>query len=194
MTDESISAVWASEGPMAKEEVMLAVHAALEEGRATWRRELGVRLASVAALVVLCPALLWCAAYGKSPLVRGGYALMALGTGVVIFAEWMYLSWSRQAFPGPIDARSQLQNSALMLFRQSTLIRTAGLWCAPIFIGTAFIATWLYQQRGHMAGYLLWITVLAAWCVSVVAGRSKSAQLDGRRTRVEELLASLRER
>ena len=132
----------------------------------------------------MCPVLLWAAAHGKTPLVRGGYALMALGAGLAVFAEWMYLSWSRQALPGPVDARSQLQNTALMLFRQSALMRTAAVWCAPIFLGTIFIATWLYQERGHASGYLLWTTVAVAWSVSAVGCRSMAAQVDRRRRRI----------
>jgi hypothetical protein len=193
MTDESLLLVWAGDGPLAKQQMLSAVHAALEADRATRRRELGIRLAGVAVLALLFPALVWCAANGTTPLVRGGYALMAVGTGILVFSEWIYLSWSRRALPGPIDARSQLENSALMLVRQSALLRTAGLWCAPIFVGTAFIATWLYQQRGHTAGYLLWTTAIVVWCLSVLGGRSKAAQLDQRCGRIEELLANLRQ-
>ena len=191
--DESLLTAWASDGSLAKQQVLSAVHAALEADRATRRRELGTRLTGLAALALLGPALVWCAAHGTTPLVRAGYALMAVGTGILIFAEWTYLSWSRRALPGPIDARSQLETSALMLLRQSALLRTAGLWCAPIFIGTAFIATWLYQQRGHTAGYVLWTTVAIAWCLTVMGGRSKAAQLDRQCVRMEELLTDLRQ-
>ena len=193
MTDDSLPAIWMSDAPMGKEHLLSAMHAALEADRAAGRREFVARGASAAALALLCPVLLWAAAYGKTPLVRGGYALMAVGAAVAVFAEWMYLSWSRQAFPGPVDARSQLQSSALMLFRQSTLMRTAALWCAPLFVGTAFIATWLYQERGHMAGYLLRITVAVTWCVSAAGGGSMAAQLDHRRRRLEELLTDVRQ-
>ena len=87
------------------------------------------------------------------------YALMAAGTAVLVFAEWMYLDWSRQALPGPADARSQLHRTAVLLSREAWLVRTAPLWCAPIFIGTALIGAWVYREVGHAAGYLLWATV-----------------------------------
>ena len=53
------------------------------------------------------------------------YALMAVGGAVIVFAEWTYLEWSRQALPGPADARSQLQKTAFMLARQVMLMNTA---------------------------------------------------------------------
>ena len=59
-----------------------------------------LRAAGMIALAVLCPVLLWCAAYGITPLVRGGYALMAAGTAILVYAEWAYLEWCRQARPG----------------------------------------------------------------------------------------------
>src|SRR5687767_9246253 len=108
MSDDSVRAVWISGQPFDKATVMTAVHAALTEDRAVRDKERWLRIASVFAVAVLCPVLLWCAAFGRTPLVRGGYALMAAGTAVLVFAEWMYLDWSRQALPGPADARSQL--------------------------------------------------------------------------------------
>ena len=191
MSHESLPAVWIGDPPMEKSTVLAAVNAVLDEDRACRERERAIRIASVLALAVLCPALLWCAAYGISPIVRGGYALMAAGTAVLIATEWMYLAWSRHALPGPLDARSQLQKTAFMLARQARLMKTALLLCAPIFIGTALIGVWLYQERSHAAGYLLWATVGTAWCVVSVGGGSKGAKLDQRRFRIERLLTDL---
>ena len=103
----------------------------------------------------------------------------------------MYLAWSRQALPGPADARSQLQKTAFLLSRQANLIRTAPLWCAPVFIGTALIGLWLYQQRSHAEGYLLWAAVGAAWVIGSVGGIDKGTTLDERRARMEQLLSDL---
>ena len=51
------------------------------------------------ALALLVPTMLWGAAYGVTPLVRGAYALMAVGSAMIVAAEWIYLEWSRQALP-----------------------------------------------------------------------------------------------
>src|SRR5688572_825405 len=90
---------------------LTAMNAVLNEDRSCRGREQAIRIASVLALALLCPALLWCAAYGTTPLVRGGYALMAVGTAVLVSTELIYMAWSRQALPGPADARSHLQKT-----------------------------------------------------------------------------------
>src|SRR5688500_15304492 len=101
MSDDSLRATWISGQPIDRAAVMTAVRAALAEDRAARDKERWLRIASALAIAVLCPALLWCAAFGRTPLVRGGYALMAAGTAVLAFAEWMYLDWSWRALPGP---------------------------------------------------------------------------------------------
>src|SRR5688500_10098731 len=100
MSDDSLPAVWSSDQPTGRTTVVAAVDAALAEDRVSRHKERRVRIACVLALAVLCPALLWFAAHGRTPLVRGGYALMAAGTAVMVFAEWMYLVWSREGLPG----------------------------------------------------------------------------------------------
>jgi hypothetical protein len=152
-----------------------------------------VRIAFVIALCLLCPATLWCAAYGKTPLVRGAYALMGAGTAVAVFAEWLYLSWSRQALPGPADTRSQLQTTALQLARQANLFRTGPLWSAPIFVGVAMIGLWLYEERSHAGGDALWAITAAGWIVASVGGAAKARTIDARRSRMERMLGDLRE-
>jgi hypothetical protein len=191
MNHDSLPAIWISDPPLNKEAVMTAMNAVLNEDRAVRDKDRGIRIAFVLALALLCPALLWCAAYGTSPLVRGGYALMAVGTALLVSTEWMYFTWSRQALPGPADARSQLQKSTFLLSRQASLMRAAALWCAPIFIGTGLIGLWLYQQRSPAAGSLLWATVVTAWVVVSVGGISTGMKLDERRLRMERLLTDL---
>jgi len=192
MNDDALSAIWMSDPPVEKEVVMNAMNAVLEEDRADRDKARGIRVAFVLApLGLLCPVLLGAAAYGISPLVRGGYALMAVGTAVVVATEWMYLTWSRQALPGPSDARSQLQKSAFLLSRQAGLARMAALWCAPIFLGTGLIGLWLYQQRSAAGGSLLWAAVVAAWVVVSAGGVTTGTKLDERRRRMEQLLADL---
>ena len=191
MNDDSLPAVWIADAPIQKNTVLMAMNAVLSEDRACRDKERAIRIASVLVLALLCPALLWCAAYGTTPLVRGGYALMAVGSAVLVSTEWIYLAWSRQALPGPADARSQLQETAFLLARQARLMRTAPLWCAPIFIGTALIGVWLYQERSPAAGYGLWATVSTGWCIVSVGGTSTGTKLDQRRFRIEQLLSDL---
>ena len=191
MRDDSLSSVWTGDPPMEKNAVLAAVTAVLHEDRASRERERAIRIPSLLALAVLCPVLLWCAAYGISPIIRGAYALMAAGSAVLVATEWMFFEWDRHALPGPMDARSQLQKTAFMLARQATLMKTALLWSAPVFIGTALIGLWLYQERSHGAGYLLWAFVGPAWCVASIGGGAMGVKLDQRRLRIERLLTDL---
>jgi hypothetical protein len=191
MNDDSLSAIWMSDPPVDKEVVMNAINAVLDEDRAAFDKDRWIRIGGVFALGLLCPALMFCAVYGISPLVRGGYALMAVGTALLVSLEWMFLSWSRQAQPGPADARSQLQLSAFLLSRQSGLLKMAALGCAPIFVGVALLGLWTYQQRSAAGGFLLWAVVVAGWVVVSVGGMSMGAKLDERRRRMERLLADL---
>ena len=191
MNDDVLPAIWMSDPPVDKEQVMIAMNAVLDEDRAVRVKERGIRIASVLVLALLCPALMWGAAFGVTPLVRGGYALMAVGAAVLVATEWMYLTWSRQALPGPDDARSQLQKATFLLSRQASLMRMAALWCAPIFVGAGFIGLWLYQQRSAGGGSLLGAVVVIGWIVALERGASAGVKLDDRRRRMEQLLSDL---
>ena len=191
MNDDALPAIWMSDPPVDKEVVMHAVNAVLDEDRAAREKDRRIRIGFIFAPALLCPVVMWAAVYGISPLVRGGYALMAVGTAVLVSMEWMYLTWSRLALPGPADARSQLQKSTFLLSRQASLARMAVLWCAPVFLGTALIGLWLYQQRSATGGSLLWAAVVVGWVVVSVGGMSIGAKLDDRRARMERLLADL---
>ena len=189
--DDSLPALWMSDPPVDKEAVMTAMNAVFDEDRAARDKDRRIRLCFVFALALFCPVLLWFAAYGISPLVRGGYALMAVGTAVVVVAEWIYLMWSRLALPGPADARSELQKGTFLLSRQASLARTAALWFAPIFIGTVLIGLWIYQQRSAAGGSLVWAIIGVCWVAVSLGGMSIGAKLDERRHRMERLLADL---
>jgi hypothetical protein len=191
MSEDSLRDTWMAGQPMDKAAIVKAMDAVLEETRTAHARERWTRRLAMLAFIVLCPVLLWCAAFGIAPIVRAGYALMAVGTAVMIFAEWMYFTWSRQALPGPVDVRSHLQKAGFLLSRQAHLLRTAPLWCAPIFVGTALIGTWAYQERTHAAGYVLWACVATAWILSWLGGRSRVARLLDRRSRLDRLLSDL---
>ena len=70
-------------------------------------------------------------------------------------------------------------------------MRTAPLWCAPIFIGTALIGAWVYREVGYAAGYLLWATVGTAWLVTFVTGIARGTRLNEQRIRMEQLMSDL---
>ena len=70
---------------------MTAVNAVLNEDRAAREKDRWTNIGGGLSVALLCPALLWCAAYGITPLVRGGYALMAAGTAILVSTGWMYL-------------------------------------------------------------------------------------------------------
>jgi hypothetical protein len=191
MNDDALPALWMSDPPVDKEAVMTAMNAVLDEDRAARGKDRAIRIASVLVLALLCPALLWGAAFGVTPLVRAGYALMAAGAAVLVAIEWMYLTWSHQALPGPADARSQLQKTTFILSRQASLMRMAAWWCAPIFLGTGLIGLWLYQQRTAAGGSFLWAALVIGWIVALKGGASAGAKLDDRRRRMEQLLSDL---
>jgi hypothetical protein len=191
MNDEALRAVWTSNRPADRRTLMTTVKAVLDEDCVAREKDRRVRRAALIAVTLLCPALLWFAAYGRTPLVRAGYALMAVGTTVVLVAEWMYLSWAQQCLPGPLDARAQLQRTALLLSYQANLFRTAPLWCAPVFVGAALVGAWVYQQRSPGGGFLLWASIGAAWVVSAITGLAKGKKLHERRSQIERLLSDL---
>jgi hypothetical protein len=192
MADDELFETWTAGGGMPHEQVRRAVDAALAEDTATRARGRRARRAALGCAAVLWAILLWSAAHGITPLVRGGYALMAAGVAVMLFAESAYASWTQQARPGLSDALTQLATTAAMLRRQATLMRTAAAWCAPIFIGGGLIGWWLYTERSHAGGVALWLIVAAGWLLSVVGGRSRGRDLDRRRARLEQLLGDLR--
>jgi hypothetical protein len=191
MSHDSLPAMWMSDPPPGKDAVMTVMNAVLNEERAARDKDRGINMAAGLALALLCPALLWCAAHGITPLIRGGYALMAAGTAILVSTGWMSFAWSRQALPGPADARSHLQKSAFLLSRQASLMRMAPLCCAPVFVGTALVGTWIYQQRSATEGYLLWAFIAAGWFIVSVGGTSAGRKLDARRVRMEQLLRDL---
>ena len=187
----ALPAVWMSDESTRNGELASAIDAVLNADRAARERENRIRHGSLLALICLLPPLLWFAAHGVTPVVRGAYALMAAGAAVVLYAEWMYLDWSRQALPGPDDARSQLQKTAFMLARQIELLRTAPFWTSPVFVGVALIGFWLYGARSHSGAFVLWTLTAAGWLVMSLGMASVGARLGKTRLEVERLLREL---
>lgn len=191
MMDDSLSVIWMSDEPIAEDTVATALQCALEKDRIAREKERSQRIASLAAVALLCPVLAWCAAHGVTPLVRLGYVFMAAGLVIMLTAEWMYLAWSRDALPGPVDARSQLQRSVFLLDRQAHLLRTAPIWSAPAFVGAALVIAWVFGERSHAEGVLLWFIIVAAWVGVGIPARAKWSKLDAQRRRLEQFLADL---
>jgi hypothetical protein len=193
MSDDgrALSATWMSDDPVDKAGIRSAVEAVLDRDRAARERERRGRIGAVAALACLLPLILWFAAHGVTPLVRGAYALMAAGGAVIVFAEWIYLDWSRQALPGPVDARSQLQKTAFMLARQVMLLTTAPIWSSPIFVGVALIALWMFRERTHAGAFVLWAVTAAGWLALALGTIAARARLNERRQEMERVLGEL---
>jgi hypothetical protein len=193
MSDDArlLSAVWMSDHPVDKARVMSAIDTVLDRDRAARERERRIRIGALVALTFLLPIMLWSAAHGVTPLVRGAYALMAAGGAVIVFAEWIYLEWSRQALPGPADARSQLQKTAFMLARQVMLMKTAPIWSSPVFIGVALIGVWLYRERTHAEAFVVWTITVAGWLAIGLGTIAVRARLNERRQQMERLLGEL---
>ena len=192
MSDDTspLPAIWMS-GESTRNGVASAIDAVLDKDRAARERDRRVRHGSLIAVTCLLPPLLWAAAHGVTPLVRGAYALMAGGVAVLVFAEWMYLDWSRRALPGPADARSQLHASAFMLDRQIRMLRTAALWTSPIFAGAVMIGAWLYGARTHSGAFLVWTLTAAGWLAAGLGTRSSQSRLSETKLEMERLLHDL---
>ena len=75
---------------------------------------------------------------------------MAVGMAILLYAAWEFNNWTRQALPGPVDMRSQLQKAAFVLSRQVSLAKVSLLLAAPAFLGAGLIGLWSYQERGHL--------------------------------------------
>ena len=193
MSDDArgLSAIWMSDHLVDKADVMSAIDSVLDKDRAARARERRNRLGALLALAFLLPMMLWSAAHGVTPLVRGAYALMAAGGAVIVFAEWIYLEWSRQMLPGPADARSQLQKAAFMLARQVTLTNTAPIWSSPVFIGVALIGVWLYRERTHAEAFVVWTITTAGWLATALGAVAVRARLNARKQQMERLLGEL---
>ena len=188
----SLRSAWISDASPINQDMPATVQSVLTRDRAMRARERRLRVGGVVALALLLPVLVWSGAHGVTALIRGAYAMMAVGCGFIVAAEWLYLDWSRQLLPGPSDARSQLQKTAFMLARQARLVSMAPLWSSPIFIGAELIAVWMYRERTHVGALAVAAITVGVWIVSVRGAWSVSARLDHERQAMEQLLKDLR--
>jgi hypothetical protein len=191
MHDDALVNAWMADADSSVEPVRRAVDAALARDESEGDRSEWIRNASLGTAAVLWVALIWCAAHGITPLVRGGYALMAVGIAVILFAEFAVLSWRFQARPGPSDSLTQIQTSITMLARQATLSRTALVWCAPIFIGGLMIAWWVYAERSHTSATVIAAAVVAGCAATLWGGSRMAREYDVRRAQLERVLRDL---
>ena len=188
----SLRSTWTSDASAINQDMAATVQSVLTRDRAMRARERRVRVTGIVALALFLPVLVWAGAHGVTPLIRGAYAMMAVGCGFLVAAEWLYLDWSGQSLPGPTDARSQLQKTSFMLARQARLVNMAPLWSSPIFIGAALIAVWMYRERTHAGALAVAVITVGVWIVSGRGAWSMSARLDHQRQAMEHLLKDLR--
>jgi len=194
MNDDAVwlRSAWTSDASATGQDIAATVQSVLARDRALRARERSARVGGISAVALLVPVLVWSAAHGVTPLIRGAYAMMAVGCALIVAAEWLYLDWSDQSLPGPADAQSQLQKTSFMLARQARLVSMAPLWSSPIFIGAALIAVWMYRERTHAGAFAVAIITVGAWIVSGWGARSMAARLDQQRQAMEHLLGDLR--
>lgn len=167
---------------------MNSIQSIIDQDRAGQEKERRTQQRWALAYLILLPILFFCAATGSTPMVRAGYALMALGLAVVLSVCRVFTSWSRQALPGPVDIRSQLQKAAFLLSRQASLARTSPIWAAPLFLGGALIGLWSYEEREPVHGYAIWASLAALWLGLAPGGYKKAREAVDTRARMEALL------
>jgi hypothetical protein len=192
VSDDPLIREWKTNDDPDARSTHAAVEAALARDRSTRGRERTARVVALGCAAILWPTLLWCAAHGVTPAVRGGYALMAAGVPVMLFAELAYSSWARKARPSTFDSITQVETCIVLLGHQARLMRSAAGWCAPIFLGAGLIGWWIYAERSHAGAIALWAVVAAVWVLSALAGSRKGRDLDARRSRLEQVLRDLR--
>lgn len=191
MKPDPLQEIWISQEKENKETMMNSIQLILDQDKASQEKERRANLWWACVHVALLPLLFLAAASGNAPIVRAGYALMAAGLAISLSAAWLFASWSRQALPGPVDTRSQLQKAAFLLSRQASLAKASALWAAPLFLGGALIGLWGYQERGHWQGYAVWVPVALLWMGALLGGRSKAKAAGEQKARMEALLRDL---
>ena len=98
MNDDAVRAVWLAVQASGDASAMRTptVESVLREERLANQEKRRIRILLTVALIVLCPVLLWAAAHGRTPLVRGAYGLLAIGLSDLVAADCLWLRWSRR--------------------------------------------------------------------------------------------------
>jgi hypothetical protein len=191
MDDRALFDQWTAGDRADREAVRKTLDTVLAADRMAQKRGRLARVSVTTLAALLFVALLWCAAHGVTPVVRGGYALMAAGLAMLLFAEYAYASWEWGRRPGPQDSMSQIRTSIALLTRQAHLMRSAAVWCGPIFIGAALVAWWIYAERSRTTAVGVWVSVAFGWAMGAAAGRYRARELDARRSRLEQVHTDL---
>lgn len=191
MHDDALVRAWMANDEAPGEPIRRAVDAALVQDRSEHDKGRLMRQLSLGCAALLWIVLLWCAAHGITPLVRGGYALMATGTAVMLFAGFSFASWKVQARPGAKDSLTQIHTSLALLAREATLARTAPAWCAPTFVGGLMIGWWVYAERSHVVAIVVWTAMVAGWIATLLGGSTIAREFDARRAGLERVLSDL---
>lgn len=191
MHDDALVHAWIGSDDAPEEPVRRAVDAALAQDQLERQRGRWLRNLSLGSAALLWVALVWCAAHGITPLVRGGYALMAAGTAVMLFAGFSFASWKVQARPGAQDSLSQIHTSVVLLAREAMLARTAPCWCAPVFVGGLMIGWWVYAERSHVVAGVVWTAMVAGWMATLFGGAAMAREYDARRAQLERVISDL---
>jgi len=191
MHDDALVHAWMADGDAPAPPVHRAVDAALAQDQLERDKGRMLRNLSLGCAAVLWVVLIWFAAHAITPLVRGGYALMAAGTAVMLFAGFSSASWKVQARPGARDSVTQIHTSVVLLAREATLARTAPAWCAPVFVGGLMIGWWVYAERSHVVAIVVWTAMVVGWLATLVGGSTMAREFDTRRAQLERVLGDL---
>lgn len=100
MRRDPLQEIWTSQETEAKETVMNSIQLILAQDQADQERQRRANLWWAPLHLVLLPLVFFCAATGKTPVVRAGYSLMAAGLAIAASAGWLFGSWSRPGFAG----------------------------------------------------------------------------------------------
>ena len=135
----------------------------------------------------------WAAAHGRTPLdsvARTG--LMAIGVSVLVAAEWLWLRWSRQGWPGPADTRAQLRTAVFVLARQA---KYPSRWrCCGVRRSSSapgIIAFSIARARSLTGGVALGVATGLAWAVAAASCYAKGRAIDEQQPRLEQVLRNL---
>jgi hypothetical protein len=191
---DELQQLW--QGPNAPEEeenLDATIEQVLEQDRKYQVSARRKDLASAAMMLALFPVVLWAATYGKWPLVRAGYGLMAVGLAVSAVAPWLYHRLNRQTPRRDLSVREHLEQSVGFLDRQATFLRTGPLFCGlPMFLGLLLFGAGIWIRGGKLAGALIFvgslIPLISSWRPK---WDRKMREIAQRKTQAEELLRRL---